>query len=234
MPDKEIRRILTIDGGGLRGIFSAAVIEQMELTAGRPAAEIFDCIGGTSAGSLIAAGLACGMPASELKELFLEMGNAAMENEGPSNSESNMKTRSESLKGILQDFFGDKRPCNCETELIIPARNMRLGKTVFFGTLPRDRAFDEGLFSDPDLPTDELLWETVLRSTALPPHYAPAGDYLDGGVSPFANPSYGVFRGVKQWFNWDADKMDLRFHSVGTGYHLTHVKDLAAILHEHL
>ena len=66
------RRILTIDGGGMRGVFSAAVIEQMELINGdKPANEIFDCFCGTSAGSLIAAGLANGMRAREIKELFL-------------------------------------------------------------------------------------------------------------------------------------------------------------------
>ena len=38
------RRVLSIDGGGLRGVFSAAIIEQMEaLYGGRPACEIFDC-----------------------------------------------------------------------------------------------------------------------------------------------------------------------------------------------
>ncbi len=47
------RRILSIDGGGVRGVFSAAVIEQMEkVNGGKPACEIFDCFVGTSAGSI--------------------------------------------------------------------------------------------------------------------------------------------------------------------------------------
>ena len=223
MTAKPIKRILTIDGGGLRGIFSAAIIEQMELDAGRPAAEIFDCIGGTSAGSLVAAGLASGIPATEVKDIFLEMGEAAFDDKG----ESNMKTRSESLKNALQKIFGDKRPSNCKTKLIIPARNMLLDKTVFFGTLPDDRPSDGGLFSDDGLPENELLWKAVLRSTALPPNFAPCGDYLDGGVSPFANPSYGAFLAVGQWFKWNADSTDLRFHSVGTGYHRSYLSDMA-------
>lgn len=219
------KRILTIDGGGLRGVFSAAIIEQMEQAGGRPAAEIFDCIGGTSAGSLLAAGLACGLPAAELKKAFLKLGDVAFGRGG----ESSKETRSESLKGLLKDMFGDKRPSDCITNLVIPARNMQIGKTVFFGTLPHERAFDETVFSVDDLPENEPLWKTVHRSTALPPHFAPSGNYLDGGISPFANPSYGTFLGVKQWFDWDAEQMDLHFHSVGTGYHRSHITDLPAL-----
>ncbi len=71
---KPIKRILTIDGGGLRGVFSAAVIEQIEIVNKKPACEIFDAFVGTSAGSFIAAGLAHGKSAVELKNIFIELG----------------------------------------------------------------------------------------------------------------------------------------------------------------
>lgn len=61
------KRILTIDGGGLRGVFSAAIIERMETVTGKPARDYFDCFYGTSTGAILAAGLTHGMPASELK-----------------------------------------------------------------------------------------------------------------------------------------------------------------------
>ena len=176
------------------------------------------------------------MSATELKKVFLKMGEVAFGHhpETSNQVESTMETRSASLQAILQKIFGDKRPSDCLTKLIIPARNMQLGKTVFFGTLPHDRAFDEELFSPDGLPENELLWKTVHRSTALPPHYAPAGEYLDGGVSPFANPSYAAYLGVKPWFDWDAEKVDLFFHSVGTGYHLSHVDHLPSVDNEGL
>lgn len=53
------KRILTIDSGGLRGVFSAAIIERMEAVTGKPAREYFDCFYGTSIGAI---------PAGELDE----------------------------------------------------------------------------------------------------------------------------------------------------------------------
>lgn len=47
------KKILTIDGGGLRGVFAAAIIEQMEKAAGKKARDIFDCLYGTSTGAIL-------------------------------------------------------------------------------------------------------------------------------------------------------------------------------------
>ena len=68
------KRILTIDGGGLRGVFAASIIEQMELVTGKSARDLFDCFYGTSTGAILAAGLAIGMRAAELKNFYLEKG----------------------------------------------------------------------------------------------------------------------------------------------------------------
>ena len=70
------KRILTIDGGGLRGVFAAAVIEQMELAnKNKKSSDIFDCFIGTSAGALIAAGLAHGRSARYLRDRFIALGD---------------------------------------------------------------------------------------------------------------------------------------------------------------
>src|SRR6266540_1150086 len=68
------KKILTIDGGGIRGVFSAAIIEQMEAAIGKKAGEYFDCLYGTSTGAILAAALAKGMSSSELKQFYLEKG----------------------------------------------------------------------------------------------------------------------------------------------------------------
>ena len=80
------RRILSIDGGGVRGVFSAAIIEQMEIETGKRAWEIFDCFVGTSAGSILAAGLAADISAEDLKNTFIKLGEGlakAMRGEAP-------------------------------------------------------------------------------------------------------------------------------------------------------
>src|SRR5580692_9722664 len=64
-------RILAIDGGGIRGIFPAAVLAGLEdrYLGGQPIAGYFDLIAGTSTGGIIALGLAAGLTAGNLRQL---------------------------------------------------------------------------------------------------------------------------------------------------------------------
>ena len=57
--------ILSIDGGGMRGIIALAILCWLEEQTGRPAYELFKLVGGTSTGALICAGLAVGMSAAK-------------------------------------------------------------------------------------------------------------------------------------------------------------------------
>src|SRR5690242_9639006 len=51
------RRILAIDGGGVRGIIPAVLLARLEAVTGRPARETFDFVAGTSTGAVIAGAL---------------------------------------------------------------------------------------------------------------------------------------------------------------------------------
>ena len=66
------RYLLSIDGGGLRGIISAAALAKLEATTGRPARETFSFAAGTSTGAIIAAAIAAGIPATSIVELYVE------------------------------------------------------------------------------------------------------------------------------------------------------------------
>ncbi|NBR40642.1 MAG: patatin, partial [Alphaproteobacteria bacterium] len=52
-----VKRVLSIDGGGIRGIIPAMVIAHLERETGEPACELFDLIVGTSTGGILALGL---------------------------------------------------------------------------------------------------------------------------------------------------------------------------------
>lgn len=258
---RRTRRILSIDGGGMRGVFSAAVIQQMEEKAGKDACEIFDCFVGTSAGSIIAAGLAAGKSAEYLKNIFIDVGrkmSEKMEGEeqegrrrtdltaeemkllehmqerglllqketGLSRAERASLALANILRPLFQDEHGrDKRAHDLKRRFAVVARNMELAKVVFFGNFPEDQLDTPSFWDDVkdgDTSVNEQdgpVWEMVLRSAALPPFFAPAGPYLDGGVSPFANPSYAAYVGVQRRLGWNPHKEALRFYSVGAGYH---------------
>lgn len=67
-------RILSIDGGGMRGIVAARMLEFIQQWLDQPIADYFDLIAGTSTGSILAAGIAIGMQPSELYQLYLNKG----------------------------------------------------------------------------------------------------------------------------------------------------------------
>ena len=70
----ERRRILAIDGGGVRGIIPAVVLARLEQATGKPARETFDFLAGTSTGAVIAGALAAGIPADRLVSLYRRRG----------------------------------------------------------------------------------------------------------------------------------------------------------------
>ena len=53
----DVVRILSIDGGGIRGIIPARILQEIEETTGKAVAELFDLIAGTSTGGILALGL---------------------------------------------------------------------------------------------------------------------------------------------------------------------------------
>ena len=67
-------RILSLDGGGIKGAFSAAVLAAVEHDTGKAAADYFDLIVGTSTGGIIALGLGLGKSAQEIVEFSLAQG----------------------------------------------------------------------------------------------------------------------------------------------------------------
>ena len=74
-PNRGPKRILALDGGGVRGVLTLQFLQALEtlITArfGEKTrlCDYFDLIGGTSTGSIIAAGLACGMTVGALRDL---------------------------------------------------------------------------------------------------------------------------------------------------------------------
>src|SRR5918999_371 len=68
----EPRRILSIDGGGVRGVIPALALAALERVNGKPVREQFDFLAGTSAGALVAGAMAAGMPAERLVRLYMD------------------------------------------------------------------------------------------------------------------------------------------------------------------
>lgn len=70
------RHLLALSGGGYRGLFTAKVLAAAETAAGRPTAQRFDMMAGTSIGGILAIGLACGVSAADLAAVIQDHGAA--------------------------------------------------------------------------------------------------------------------------------------------------------------
>lgn len=78
MENQRKYRILSLDGGGMRGIISARILKEIEEIVekehGQKLHEYFDLVAGTSTGSILAAGIACQMTAQDLIDLYKKDG----------------------------------------------------------------------------------------------------------------------------------------------------------------
>lgn len=130
------RRILCIDGGGILGTFPAAFLAGLEQhLQGRPIGSYFDLIAGTSTGGIIAIGLAMGLRASDLLDLYEKRGPEIFGQGHGTVADFILgklrfvrqivmnKHDSDPLRQVLTDTLGSKRIGDATTRLLIPAWN---------------------------------------------------------------------------------------------------------------
>ena len=203
-------RILTIDGGGFRGAYSAYLLKKIEQECGVSLHESFDLIAGTSTGSIIAAALACKKPASEIFDMYEQHGQAIFRKRwfcrlGLFGS----KYKSTYLKSVLESVFGDKTLGNVSYPLIIPATDIGNGCVHVFKS-----QYDNDFVRDKNV----RIVDAVLASCSAPTFFNPhtVGNYqlADGGL--WANcPSLVAAIDAKNRLG--KAFVDLKILSIGTG-----------------
>ena len=232
------KRILSLDGGGVRGIVALAFLERIEAlaaeAAGRPTvlADHFDLIGGTSTGSIIATGLSLGKSVGELIDIYQHLSREGFRGFRFHGGILFPKFRSEPLmqqiiKQVGDETLGSNR---LRTGLAIVAKRIDTGSTWLFHNNPRGRYYNAAADDTGAVPNRDLRLAQLIRaSTAAPTFFAPqrieiarglSGLFVDGGVSPFNNPSLLLFMlaTLKGYgFRWPMGADRLRLVSVGTG-----------------
>jgi len=233
------KRVLALDGGGVRGIISLAYLERLEAMLRErfePDAVLsdhFDLIGGTSTGAIIATGLALGMTVENLIAMYLRLSRLGFRRNawrtflGP-------KFRAAPLLQQIQDQVGDQTlgSDNIRTGLAIVAKRIDTGSVWVFHNNPRGPWFDPAARDPAAVPNKDLLLTRLLRaSTAAPTYFAPehvevargiSGTFVDGGVSPHNNPALLLFLLATlegYGFRWPTGAERLMLISVGTGHH---------------
>jgi patatin-like phospholipase/acyl hydrolase len=219
--DGKTFRILSLDGGGIRGVFPAALLARLEEHLEHPIGRYFDLIAGTSTGGIIAIGLGLGVSASEILKLYVEQGPAIFDQQhGAVENWVRRKVRgmahlfsakhsSEPLRRALERVLGQRRLGESRTRLVIPAWHPILERVYIFKTAHHPR-----LQTDYKQSAIDAAMATAAAPTFLKPHMTESAvELVDGGV--WANNPIGVAAiEAVGMLGWPGDK--LKILSIGT------------------
>lgn len=242
--DAGSKRILALDGGGLRGVLTLGILKQIEdelrqRHGNDPAFRLchyFDLIAGTSTGAIIAAALAMGWSVDVITKKYFELGSRVFRRSLLRHGLLRAKYDEMQLIEELKALFGPDTTLGSDalsTGLLLVIKRLDSGSPWPVSNNPNGKYFrshEGGVIGNGDY----KLWQAVRASTAAPdyfdaeritiaqlPNFPPVyGDFVDGGVSPFNNPAlqafmYATLRGYR--INWAAGKDKILLVSVGTG-----------------
>lgn len=219
-------RILSLNGGGARGLFTISVLAEIERILASKNSEqdikigdYFDLITGTSIGGILALGLATGKSARELEKVFNDKANDIFPTRwsltnllkslcAPIYSSSPLRETIETMIGAETKFNDLSR------RVMIPAVNLSTGKPQFFKT-PHNPVFTR----DGPLKLIDAALATSAAPTYFAPHYCEDlhSYFADGGLVA-NNPSYigllEVLRDMKSDFN--VTHKDIHILNIGT------------------
>jgi len=132
-----MRKILSIDGGGIKGVFPASFLATVEDTVGGNVGDFFDLIVGTSTGGIIALGLGMGMSARDILQFYEDLGPIIFHGSRVGRilrSLVRAKYDQEPLRNALTNTFGDRRLGESKTRLMIPSLDLETGEVYIYKT----------------------------------------------------------------------------------------------------
>jgi uncharacterized protein len=184
-----VRRVLSIDGGGIKGALPASFLAMIEKSTGERIVDHFDLIAGTSTGGIIALGLGLGFSASAILDFYANEGPKIFSTFGAFASLRQLRRAKydpDPLRDALNCILGERLLGESETRLIIPAFDSTLGTVWVFKTSHHPR-----LEIDHRVKAIDVAMATAAAPTYFPAHQTEAGAVLvDGGV--WANNPVGI------------------------------------------
>ncbi|MEL7119673.1 MAG: CBASS cGAMP-activated phospholipase [Bacteroidota bacterium] len=198
---EKVFKILSIDGGGIKGLYSSTILEHLEEEFSCSISNYFDMLCGTSTGGLIALGLSLKIPAKEISNIYIQQGQKIF----PKRSNLWGKFRQTIFRGkysdnalreVLTDFFGKSTLAQSNNLLCIPTYSVTDGRPWIFkydhkeGNLSRD---NKALFVDVALATSAA--PTFFPVCEI--DYYDSKQFIDGGVWANNPTLVGVIEAIK-------------------------------------
>ncbi len=229
------KKILTLDGGGIRGIMTVEVLAGIEKILRDKQkndklvlANWFDFFAGTSTGAIIATCLSLGMSTDEIRTFYVASGEDMFDKASIFKRYTMNKYEDEKLAGKLREVFGAGTTLGSsklKTLLMMVMRNVSTDSPWTLSNNPKAKYNQpERIDCNLELP----LWQLVRASTAAPVYFPPEvveiGShrfvFVDGGITTYNNPSFQSFLMATTEpynLNWPAAEDKLLVVSVGTG-----------------
>jgi hypothetical protein len=244
-PDTGAKRMLALDGGGVKGVLTLGMLKPLEDELRRRAhgdaafrlSDYYDLIGGTSTGAIIATALSLGLSVDELIELYMRLGPEVFGRNSGDGVFLSSKFESKKLRRALHSVLGSRTlgSQDIRTGLAIHAKRIDTGSAWVVTNHPL------GIYYDP--PSDSNIFpnkryrltDLVLASAAAPTFFdeividiefdekrrpIQKGYFVDGAVSANNNPSVQLFMLALEpsyKFGWKSGADNLMMTSFGTG-----------------
>jgi uncharacterized protein len=135
-------QILALDGGGLRGIFSAAILASLEEDLQASVVDHFDLITGTSTGGIIALAMGLGLRPRQILEFYTELGAQVFRSRlglGSARQLVRAKYQPGPLRAALTSVFGDRTFGESTKRLVITSYNLGADDVYLFRTAHHPR-----------------------------------------------------------------------------------------------
>lgn len=204
-------KVLSIDGGGIRGLIPVRILERLEVHHPGIVQE-FDLFAGSSTGAVLAGGFAFGLKARYMRQMYQSFGSEVF-SDTLWDDILDLKYilgadyKIENLQSLLERVIGDTKLGQLSKKVLIATYDLKddtrdppRWKPKFFHNFP-DSKGDEG----------ERLVDVVIRSAAAPVYFPVYQGYVDGGVAAINPSTCALAQAFHEGF------LDVRLLSMGTG-----------------
>ncbi|XP_054722893.1 85/88 kDa calcium-independent phospholipase A2-like [Uloborus diversus] len=171
-------RVLSLDGGGIRGLVLIQMLDELERIVGRPLHTCFDFVAGTSTGGILALVLAIGRSMKDARCLYFRLKDKVFVGSRPYDADlletflKNELGESTLMGDIRHPNLGDRKPADLHM-----FRNYESPLEVL-------KHVETDPLSDDPLPNprDQLIWKAGRATGAAPTYFRASGPYIDGGL----------------------------------------------------
>jgi hypothetical protein len=210
------RALLTLDGGGIRGILTIQLLKALEEQAGAPCHRIFDLVAGTSTGGIIAGLIASGKTALEIEALYEKLVSKVFQPRDLfANQFVNPPVWSKaSYRRLLKELLGNvSLQATCDAtgvDLLLTAHDVAEGEETFFSYL-HERPAAKNRYA-------RVLLRAAMEATmSAPTYFTPLERFVDGGTTTYNNPTLAAVLEAVQYGPGTYSSGRLSVLSFGTG-----------------